>query len=196
MGTSKALLSINGITMIEHLMNLANGLPGETILVSTPVDQKEIKSLCGDRVEVVLDEPTFKGEGPLAGILTAMKRCKADWYLVVSNDMPHLDQPFLGKFMDYVESCQVNDEFEAYVPEKGGQIHPFPGAYRYQPFRIEDLLRRKKKSVRSLLDDIRYSLIPEQVWNDWSVSSDPLFNMNTPEDLAVFRQKGAQHDRT
>ncbi|MEB3102656.1 molybdenum cofactor guanylyltransferase [Ferviditalea candida] len=190
MGSSKALLSINGMTMIERLTSLADGLPGETIIISNPSDEQKIKALCGDRAEVVLDEPSFQGEGPLAGMLTAMTRCKADWYMVLSNDMPYIDHAFLNGLKHHVESHQPFADFEAYVPEQDGRIHPFPGVYRDQASRIEELLRRKRKSIRSLLDNIRSSLIPEQVWNRWSAAADPFFNMNTPEDLKVFRQKG------
>jgi molybdopterin-guanine dinucleotide biosynthesis protein A len=84
MGQDKALLEFHGAPQIEHIYGLLQKYCSKVFL-SKRADQKEHKSIAS-----INDSNEFCEQGPLGGILSAMKKYPdADW-LVVACDLPFI----------------------------------------------------------------------------------------------------------
>ncbi len=93
MGRDKALLPWRGCPLaqwaaIAGRAKRRNRDPGWALLNATPIwDFRVIPDL-------------FPGEGPLGGILTALRHSTAEWNLIVACDMPAIDAALLAHLLD------------------------------------------------------------------------------------------------
>jgi len=82
MGTDKALLDFHGMPQIEYVCDLLTQHCPKVFL-SQRKEQKAYK-----RMAVIHDHPEFSHHGPIAGILSAMKKYPLASWLVVACDLP------------------------------------------------------------------------------------------------------------
>ncbi len=87
MGRDKALLEIDGESLIARATRLVRAVLSEpVVIVSTP--GYEALGL-----KIVADD--FPGYGPLGGIATALHISTKPWNLVIACDLPYLTKPWL-----------------------------------------------------------------------------------------------------
>src|SRR5882672_1081732 len=91
MGTNKALLELNGATLVERTRNLLAGLCGRVCILG-PAD------LYGGLGECFPD--SYAGCGPLAGIHAALLNTKTRSNLITAVDTPFLTEEFLRYMLE------------------------------------------------------------------------------------------------
>lgn len=168
MGQDKALLSLNGQTFLERLLEELSGF--EELLIS--VDHAERYSAYGDRVCPDL----FPEIGPLGGLYSALSACASSALLAVSCDMPFF-QKELGEYLLSYES----PEWDALVVEdRSGQVHPLCGIYhkRILPVMLEEIQAGRFRMM-GLLNRLRVKRVKLQYS---AFSDDCVQNINRPED--------------
>jgi len=172
MGKEKALLLVNGKTLIERILNQLKEVPLDEIIV---VGDSKLFSISID-VRFVPDEK--KGYGPLMGIISGLRASHCDQNLVVACDIPILDKTFL------LNLIAGSRPFDIYVPRhKNGQYEPLLAIYKKSILPLaENLINCGKRKV-----DILFSLchcgfmdIDELSW---------LININTPQEYNNFLRK-------
>ena len=85
-GRNKALVKIDGIPLIERVINVMGSLFRHLILITnTPHEYSYLK--------LPMHEDLIKGLGPLGGIFTALMTIRNEAGFFVACDMPHLNQP-------------------------------------------------------------------------------------------------------
>lgn len=187
MGQNKALLPIVGKSIIQRIVDEFTPVSEEVILIA---NQPELYSEL--QTAVLSDVKEFKGDGPLAGILTGFLAAKTPVCVFVACDMPFASSK-IGEFL--IEKL-LNSDYDAIIPSNDGRIHPLFGAYRsrIQPIIKANLLNGKRK-VSHLLDEVNVQIVekqdvPEEFQHEWEYC---FWNMNTMEDyhktLELFDQR-------
>lgn len=94
-GSPKAFFQYNNIPFYEYAVKALEPHCHE-VVVST---QKNWKDQFPNTLRVVVDLPTVKGEGPLAGIYSVMETVQACRYIVLPCDMPFINAEIIGELI-------------------------------------------------------------------------------------------------
>ncbi|MGA2904976.1 MAG: NTP transferase domain-containing protein, partial [Candidatus Korobacteraceae bacterium] len=87
MGSDKALLCFDGLTLLERALQIAAAVAERTVIVGP----RERYAAFGEVIEDV-----YAGCGPLAGIHAALAATNTDLNLMLSVDMPLMTTSFLA----------------------------------------------------------------------------------------------------
>ncbi len=117
------------------------------------------------------------GEGPLAGILTALGHTTAEWNLLVACDMPELSSVFLRRLLEDAERGAA----DALIPVgPSGRPEPLCAVYaRSCRPALEAAFALGVRKVTLALADLQV------VWRPASEAR-PFQNVNTPEEWAAY----------
>lgn len=92
MGRDKALLSVGGQELLLRLAHLAAPLVTSTAVIAPPGRYEALLQPLG--IEQIAD--LRPGQGPLAGIETALANSSSTWNLILACDMPFVDSAWLA----------------------------------------------------------------------------------------------------
>ena len=172
MGHDKALLPFRGTTLGHCVAREVALAVGTAVLVGDPQTYEKLG------FPVIPD--LHPGEGPLGGILTALKHTQARWNLIVACDMPGLSGEFLMKLLEAAKTADA----DAFVPQNpdSGLPEPLCAVYRREARAgMEAAFRRGVRKVMAALEDgsagLRLVRFPTS-----EVAS--FRNVNTPEEWA------------
>lgn len=172
MGTNKALLMIEGKTIIEQAVEELRSIVNNIIIVTNSFEDYAFLNL-----PMVKDE--WKDMGPLAGIHAGLSFSKTERNLIVACDMPFISAKLGDVLLKQLEN------YEAAIPEISGQLHPLFAAYRkVVKEEAEKALQQKQLRIRGIFRNIHVKIMEETELNKYSVVLDDsdLFNMNHPEE--------------
>lgn len=116
MGSDKGLLAINGVPMISHVINslIKAGIKDIIIISKNSEYQKFGFPVFPDIIE---------DKGPLGGIYTGLSKSKTSKNLVLSCDIPFLDETIIDKLI------RESGEEQISVVKFQNQLHPLIGMY-------------------------------------------------------------------
>lgn len=166
MGRDKALLPYRGDRLACAVAREVARAAGAVTLVGDP-------RRYGDLGYSVIPD-AFPGEGPLGGILTALRHCTADLCLVVACDMPELTAPFLS---DLLAAAEENPGVT--LPQgPSGRLEPLCAVWRPGVLPgVEIAFASGIRKVTAALDGLPAAFYPV-------AEVAPFQNVNTPEDWA------------
>lgn len=167
MGRDKALLPFHGTSLSQWVARQVVHAAGSAFLIGDP----ERYAALG--YPVVAD--AWPGEGPLGGILTALRHTMASWNLIVACDMPRLTTPFLR---DLLAAAERNGATTLPIGPSG-DLEPLCAVWRLDALAaLEAAFRSGVRKVATALEGVRLAVYP--------VSEAAYFqNLNTPEDWAA-----------
>lgn len=172
MGTNKALLEINGKTVIENVVKELQRVVNHIIIVTNSFDEYEFLNL-----PMVRDE--WIGMGPLAGIQAGLAASETERNLIVACDMPFISSQ-LGEIL-----LQELNEFQAAVPEISGQLHPLFAAYRKEVQKeVKKSLELNQLRIRGIFRNIHVKIMNDTELRElgFQVKETDIFNMNHPDE--------------
>jgi molybdenum cofactor guanylyltransferase len=189
MGQDKALLEVEGRALIEYVLDIANAVADETLIIAS--DRPEYERF-GCRV--VPDK--FPQSGSLGGIYTALSEVTHDHCFVLACDMPFINHGLLT-FM-----AELDRDYDVLVPalaadrsDQGGEetLETLHAIYTKSCMpAIERQLNAGVFKVIGFFSEVNVQKLPEDV----IVQHDPqllsFFNANTPEEFAWARERLAQ----
>lgn len=118
MGFDKALITHNGKTLLENLIEVVRPLAAEVLISTSRTGGCKLPDL-----PVVRD--VYKGQGPLAGLHAAMLHSDRPRFLLLACDMPNVNARLVRAILDSSGDC------DAVVPRTSdGRNHPLCGAYK------------------------------------------------------------------
>jgi molybdenum cofactor guanylyltransferase len=172
-GHPKAFARFKGRSFWEHSYHAMKEVTDQQMIISHPnlVNRFNEVATC----LVLKDDEEVKGKGPLAGIYTAMNNEKAEWYVILSCDVPLITKHTIRSLL---ELRQPN--IKAIIPKINGKLHPLIGIYHHSMFStIEEKLSKYSYKMVSLLDEIDVLYVSEkEIGVDLKIFS----NINSQED--------------
>ena len=169
MGTDKALIRINGITILDRTIDLLMN-HSDQVFVSLRKDQ-ELESH-RSKYELLFDDPDFKG--PIAGIMSAATHDASSPWIIVSCDLPFLDYETINQLLKM--RAKDKDATTFFNHETG--IEPLCAIY--EPSLLQNLKENpeiiEKMSPQMTLKKMNINIIEPK-------SDKALYNLNriTPE---------------
>ena len=164
MGTDKALLEIDGKSMIKRLYNSLSPL-FDHVLVSVGFEN----NLSLPEIKVVRD--TEPEQGPLMGIYSALRASVTSVNFVIACDIPKINVTLLYKLL------ASSEKYEIAVPSfTAGQFEPLFAVYKKNVANTaKKILDMHKRKVASLFPECKTAVLPAPD-NSWYI------NLNTPGD--------------
>ncbi|QWU47328.1 molybdenum cofactor guanylyltransferase [Bacillus sp. NP247] len=183
-GEPKALVIWKGTTFIEHIVQVMESILQDVVVISHIDIKERIEQLV--QVPVIEDIPHYKGNGPLAGIVSGMEYIEADWYAIMPCDAPNVSHEWFTILLE-----QTSDEYDAVVPIINGRKQPLLAAYHNRvKEKIYALLQDEKRSMGQLLSQCNVKYISGE---DVQANADWFMNVNTKEEY-VQAQKDLSNE--
>lgn len=179
MGTEKALLSINGKTLIDLAIAQARSI-SEDILIVGP---KETLSAYG---RIVAD--VYKDCGPLGGIHAALGRTQTELNLMIAVDTPFVSREFLA----YLREEAVKHRAMVTLPRTADGLQPLCAIYRrdFMPV-AEKALKERRLKLDAVFHPATTHVI--DLTNDQvkqrGFTADLFDNLNTRDDYERVRRE-------
>jgi len=171
MGADKALVQLNGQSLLTRALNLAASVAPKVWILGS-------KDKFGAYGDVVEDE--FPDHGPLGGIHAALRNSSAELNLILAVDMPFVEACCLRHL---VSEAQEHNAVVT-VPRVGGGWQPLCAIYRR---RFADLahaaLQAGRNKIDALFSETTLHVLEESELEREGFSADMFRNLNTPEDL-------------
>jgi molybdopterin-guanine dinucleotide biosynthesis protein A len=167
MGRDKALLPLDGSTLVQRVAARVLEAAGKVTLIGSP---KRYGSL---GYPVIADH--VQGCGPLGGVFTALSVTQSDWNLIIACDMPDLTRDFLGDLLRAAEMAGA----DCLVPETPAGLDPLCAVYhRRCASHAESAIHLKSFKMHDFVSRLHTV--------KWPVSNPfPLANVNTPEEWSA-----------
>ena len=171
MGTDKAFIEINGVSMIRRTVELFRDIFDEIVIVTNSpllyLDQN-----------VVLVTDIFPGKGALGGLYTGLFFSSHSRAFVCACDMPFLNGPFIQYMI------QKSSGYDIVVPDYGDGVQPLHAIYRkkYLPS-IRKLLDQGKLKISDLYMGHKMLIIKADLIKSFDETGKMFLNVNTSEDL-------------
>lgn len=181
-GSDKALAVLGGKSLLTRTTELVVGVCGSVRIVSS----NEAHALPG----IVVLRDGWPGEGPLGGILTAIREARRisqepAWSLIVSCDMPFLTREWL----EFLCERASNSAAQVVVPESENGLEPLCACWRSDA--LDSLESAFGDGVRKVTQAMKRSpmeVLDEQAWKRFDTEGRLFWNMNTPEDYAEAKR--------
>ncbi|PHD98635.1 molybdenum cofactor guanylyltransferase [Bacillus toyonensis] len=174
-GEPKALASWQGSTFIEHILKVMTRTLQEVVVISHSDIKERVEQFV--QVPVIEDIPHYKGNGPLAGIVSGMEYIEADWYAIMPCDAPNVSHEWFTILLE-----KTNNEYDAVVPIINGRKQPLLAAYHNRvKEKIYTLLQEEKRSMGQLLLQCNVKYVAGE---DIQANAEWFINVNTKEEYA------------
>jgi len=172
MGTEKALVALDGRTLLERALTLARSVSSEVHIVGS-------EAMFARSGNVIEDE--FPQHGPLGGIHAALRASTSELNLMLAVDMPFVEIRFL-EFL--FEEAARHESAVVTIPQAAGAWQTLCAVYR-KPFAdlAEPALRAGKNKIDPLFRETKIQILDEPALTKHNFSLNMFRNLNTPEEL-------------
>jgi len=129
---NKALLPIDNHTFLHKVVEQIESLFDEKLLITNRKDEFK------DFSNFIITEDLFNNAGPLAGIYTALKKCKGSAVFILACDMPYVQRSLIEKMIGLFQEYKP----DVLMPLNDGKIEPLHAIYSQTTKKnIEKVLR-------------------------------------------------------
>ncbi|MFD2618692.1 molybdenum cofactor guanylyltransferase [Terrilactibacillus laevilacticus] len=171
-GEPKALVTWRGESLITYSIRALQPFVKDVTIVSHLPELHQLKDM-----RVIEDKELYKGQGPLAGILTVMEKINTCWYFVLPCDVPLISSRIV---LMLLQQLQGKETHEVVVPYVNGRVQPLIGLYHHRvKEKIECQLKGNKKSMMELLEQCKVLYVSVQAL---SIEETSFININTKKD--------------
>jgi molybdopterin-guanine dinucleotide biosynthesis protein A len=172
-GSPKAFAKRGEMYFFQIVVEALRPSVQDIYIVSHPFLVSRFQQMTDEKV--MIDDEAYRGQGPLAGIYTVMKKTKAEWLFILPCDMPYMSASTVANMVQYVD-----DKFDIIVSAHFGRIQPLVGIYHRRTLeRIERLLKAGNNRMMSLLELCRVRYVTER---DFVEDETVFCNVNEPKE--------------
>lgn len=180
MGVDKTLLPVDGESLLARVVEAVGSVCEHTVVVTNRPEALADAGLPRD-VPVLVDEVAY--QGPLGGLVTALKDAPDEWVLAVAADMPWL-QPGLVRAL-----WEARDGAQAVVPVTEKGLEPLLALYHRDCLPVaRKVLASGRRRLVAMFADLKVVEVPVEALRGADPDLVSLFNVNTPEDLIEARE--------
>jgi len=182
MGANKALLSLNGIPLLQRTKQVLETICTNVFILGS----RELYGGFGDCYEDV-----YPNCGPLGGIHVALLHSKTHFNLVTAVDTPFL----MPEFLSYMLERAMQSSAMVTAPQIGGYAEPVCAVYSrdFLPIAATALKAGSYKIV-PLFPKEQTLIITEAELGQFALGTEMFDNLNTPEDFERARRRSSgQH---
>lgn len=168
-GTNKALVKIDGIPLIERVINVMGSLFRHLILITNTPDEYSY-------LKLPMHEDLIKGLGPIGGIFTALMTIRNEAGFFVACDMPHLNRDLIHHMVE------VQYDFDAVVPrtQEGTEaLHALYGKRCLPP--IKRLIDSSQYQIFRFFPKVSVRYVDENEIRRFDPQLESFFNINKPD---------------
>jgi len=172
MGTDKAFVKLEGRSLLERMLALAQTVSPAVHIVGS---RQRFAGL-GTVVEDI-----FVGHGPLGGIHAALRTSRTDMNLILAVDMPFVELRFLHYLL---ESAAAHPAAVVTAPRTSDGWQPLCAVYRRSFADLaEAALVQGKNKIDTLFANIEVCVVGERELTQFGWSPAMFRNVNTPQEL-------------
>ena len=179
-GEDKSQVKLNGKLLIDYILSEIIDEFKEILIVSN----NQIKFKNYENISLINDFK--KDQGPLGGVLSAMKWAKEKnnkykWISTFPVDTPFFKKEILQKFLSEINS----KESKLFFIKSNNTRHNIFGIWSIDLMKkLEDDLNKGQRKVEFWANSVGVKIINMEFKN-----KDPFFNINTKEDLEKAKEK-------
>ncbi|HWZ42451.1 MAG TPA: molybdenum cofactor guanylyltransferase [Candidatus Saccharimonadales bacterium] len=177
MGTNKALLELEGLTLAARTHDLLAEVCPRVVILGAP-------AIYGHLGECFPD--VYSGCGPLAGIHVALLNSQTRLNLVTAVDTPFLSVAFLAFLLEQAAGSAA----AVTAPEIAGFVQPLCAVYTptFLPV-AEAALQDGRYKITPLFSEVESQVLSAQQLGRFAPDTGMFDNLNTPEDYAKARKR-------
>ena len=170
MGSNKALIKVDGETIIERTVRVFKKIFDDTIIIANdPLAYEDLST------RIYTD--IHKGAGALGGVYTALFHSSSQYTFVAACDMPLLDEASIRVIIGRAG-------LDAVVPYVDGRFHPMHALYSRRCMRaIEEMIKDGDLKINNLLERVMVRKLTVDDFKGAAIWAS-VENINTPEDLS------------
>lgn len=173
-GINKAFIKVEGVKILDRLINTATQLVNEIIIVTNdPESYNEYNTF-----KITSDH--YKEIGPLAGIHAGLKVITHQAAIVVSCDMPFVKKEIITQQIDIFHQFKP----DVLIPSHKNKIEPLHAIYSKTILpEIEAQIRSGSYAIRKMFPRLDvYNFTPSDV----NLYEQSIININSPEEFERF----------
>jgi molybdopterin-guanine dinucleotide biosynthesis protein A len=176
-GRDKALVEIDGIPMLLRMRALLGEVSQAVTVIAPPLRYAALG------VTAVSDR--WEGQGPLAGIITALLSTNesgsgAEWNLIVGCDMPFLTRDWLS----YLAERALASGAEVVAPRSAQGLEPLCACWRSNAAdKLQNVFDGGVRKITQAMNSLEMEVVDEADWKRFDSAGRLFWNMNTVEDF-------------
>jgi molybdenum cofactor guanylyltransferase len=181
-GRDKALAEIDGKPMVVRMCELLRGVTKNVTVVSAPEKYSEFG------LQIVEDR--WPGEGPLGGIVTALRTTAArdkacEWNVILSCDMPFLTM----QWMEFLAGRAAKSKAQVVAPKSAYGLEPLCACWRTGSASVlQQAFEGGVRKVTDALKRLTAEVLDEADWKRFDSAGRLFWNMNTAADYEEARR--------
>ncbi|MEA1905730.1 MAG: molybdenum cofactor guanylyltransferase [Euryarchaeota archaeon] len=183
-GSDKAILTIDGVPMIERVIQSVSPVVDEIIIAARdPAQGMCIADAIPYDLMVVYD--SVIGYGPIAGILAGLLASKSEYSVCLACDLPHANPDVI----DALFGCAEERECDAAIPRHpNGMLETLHAVYgRPMIPACQSATESRKRTIRSAISLLsRAVFVPTESLRRFDPDLRTFLNVNYPEDLGMI----------
>jgi molybdenum cofactor guanylyltransferase len=149
-GQDKALYPYQGRPLIEYVIETARRVFDRVAIVADRADRFRYP-------DIPCHSDIIPGQGPIGGVLTALRYADTDRAFVLACDMPELDAGLM------IHMNEVSEGYDVTVPRVNGYYEPLHAIYSKNCITpIEESIKKGKRQIVGFFDKVSVCLITEE----------------------------------
>lgn len=174
MGEDKALKSFLGEPLIARVVDRVRATTNDLLVITNTAFALSFLAL-----PLYTDE--LPGMGPLAGVLTGLRRAGYPVVAMVGCDMPFVSASLLQMAAGILE----HEEQDVVIPRTAQGLEPLHAVYRRETClpAIEQALASGERSLHGWFGDLRVRTLNDMEMKKGDPDGIAFWNINSPEDL-------------
>jgi molybdopterin-guanine dinucleotide biosynthesis protein A len=176
MGQDKAMLVLDGKTLLEHVATtMKQVFPNVIVSVRRLREGIETRQVCDEQ----------EARGPLGGLVAGMAHVDTPWMFAVACDMPFVKADMIAQLAKYRFELVNQNPPQAIVPMIDGHAQPLAAFYVTDTLAVlRKYLAMGDNSIRGVLRNLNVRYVSEAELGGSDPQLRSFFDLDTPEDFA------------